>query len=406
MKRTRLEDSFNPVYPYEADSSTPSVPFVAPPFVSSEGLEESPPGVLSLKYTAPITTDAKGQLTLKLGNNISVVDGALSAAVPSVFPPLTNTNNTLTLATAAPLTTNSNSLALAITSPLTLTNNSLTVALANPLQVQNGNIQLRLTNLSGLTIRNDGLALNAGWGTSIAGNNELTINFANPLSIYENGSNVGKLYVKIGQGLQLQSDGSITAKLGSGLTFNSNGAIQVSSSTTRNTDYAPATLWTIPGTTANCSVYQNLDAQLILCLSKRDSMVFGTVGLVGISQQFKTLNRNSVSVQLVFDSHGQLISSPLANGVWGKRENNSVVSVTDGLAFMPNSTFYTRGTTSSPKNFIYVNTYLRGNLTKPIILSVGLNTASNNYSIKFEWTHRAGEWFIAPPCNFSFITEQ
>ena len=70
MKRARLEDDFNPVYPYEHYNPL-DIPFITPPFASSNGLQEKPPGVLSLKYTDPLTTK-NGALTLKLGTGLNI----------------------------------------------------------------------------------------------------------------------------------------------------------------------------------------------------------------------------------------------------------------------------------------------------------------------------------------------
>uniref|UniRef100_A0A679A5F7 Fiber-1 n=1 Tax=simian adenovirus 2 TaxID=38418 RepID=A0A679A5F7_9ADEN len=80
MKRTRVDEDFNPVYPYNTEP-TPSAPFVTPPFVSSNGLMESPSGVLSIRYTQPITV-VNNSLSLKTGNGLSVSsDGKLQIAI-------------------------------------------------------------------------------------------------------------------------------------------------------------------------------------------------------------------------------------------------------------------------------------------------------------------------------------
>nr|ABW96140.1 chimeric protein FF.Her2:4 [synthetic construct] len=72
MKRARpSEDTFNPVYPYDTETGPPTVPFLTPPFVSPNGFQESPPGVLSLRLSEPLVT-SNGMLALKMGNGLSL----------------------------------------------------------------------------------------------------------------------------------------------------------------------------------------------------------------------------------------------------------------------------------------------------------------------------------------------
>ncbi|AUG71905.1 short fiber 1 [Rhesus adenovirus 67] len=88
MKRTRVDEDFNPVYPYDAEQSS-SVPFVTPPFTSSNGLTESPSGVLTLNYSQPLTT-INGKLTLN-------VDGGLNINNDKKLQVRTNENEGVTL---------------------------------------------------------------------------------------------------------------------------------------------------------------------------------------------------------------------------------------------------------------------------------------------------------------------
>nr|WUR08047.1 short fiber 2 [Rhesus adenovirus 71]WUR08071.1 short fiber 2 [Rhesus adenovirus 72]WUR08095.1 short fiber 2 [Rhesus adenovirus 73] len=93
MKRTRVDEDFNPVYPYDAESS-PSTPFVTPPFTSSNGFTESPPGVLTLNCTPPLTTN-DGALTLNIEGGLQVNANKKLQIIPNVSKGITLQNNAI-----------------------------------------------------------------------------------------------------------------------------------------------------------------------------------------------------------------------------------------------------------------------------------------------------------------------
>lgn len=288
MKRSRIDEDFNPVYPYDT-TSTPSVPFVTPPFVSSDGLEEKPPGVLNLRIARPLYFNADKRIALLTGSGLSVnSNGNLEVTqIIQSNPPLDLSNNTLslnlsspleirdnTLALAyseplrlvdnrltfnftsplhqadgnltfnytTPLTVMNNSLALNYAAPLRLLNNQLTFTVANPFAISNSNLSLKLQPPSALRLNNNGsLQVIAGWGLGIAGNNDLYVRKEAPLDIYERGPKEGTLYLRVGpglrtnnnnltlntgQGLQINNN-VLSIKLGNGLRFNDSGAIEL-----------------------------------------------------------------------------------------------------------------------------------------------------------------------------------
>ncbi|QOV03120.1 long fiber protein [Human adenovirus 41] len=143
MKRARLEDDFNPVYPYEHYNPL-DIPFITPPFASSNGLQEKPPGVLSLKYTDPLTTK-NGALTLKLGTGLNIDEnGDLSSdASVEVSAPITKTNKIVGLNYTKPLALRSNALTLSYNAPLNVVNNNLALNISQPVTV-NANNELSL----------------------------------------------------------------------------------------------------------------------------------------------------------------------------------------------------------------------------------------------------------------------
>lgn len=260
MKRARVEEGFNPVYPYGADQTGVTA---VPPFVAADGLQENPPGVLSLKIERPlIFSDTRALalsygdgleinengaleasvkpftasspleytdnvLSLKTGStltvNNSILDTALVASQPlslnnntmsiltgnglgvsggqlildlETTAPLTLLNNILSLTHQAPLYVTANSLSLNSAAPLSVTNGKLGLSLANPIYITNSKLGLRLNGSSGLRIVTNGLQVKAGWGLQIAANNDLTLRKQDPIAVYESGTNEGVLYLK------------------------------------------------------------------------------------------------------------------------------------------------------------------------------------------------------------------
>ncbi|ALE30484.1 long fiber [Simian adenovirus 17] len=180
MKRTRIDDDFNPVYPYDPIDA-PSIPFITPPFVSSNGLQEKPPGMLSLNYQDPITTQ-NGALTLKLGSGLNInQDGELTSdASVLVTPPITKANNTIGLAFNAPLTLQSDTLNLACNAPLTVQDNRLGITYNSPLTLQDSELALAVT--PPLDTANNTLALKTARPIITNSNNELTLSADAPLN--------------------------------------------------------------------------------------------------------------------------------------------------------------------------------------------------------------------------------
>lgn len=143
MKRARFEDDFNPVYPYEHYNPL-DIPFITPPFASSNGLQEKPPGVLSLKYTDPLTTK-NGAFTLKLGTGLNIdKNGDLSSdASVEVSAPITKTNKIVGLNYTKPLALQNNALTLSYNAPFNVVNNNLALNMSQPVTI-NANNELSL----------------------------------------------------------------------------------------------------------------------------------------------------------------------------------------------------------------------------------------------------------------------
>lgn len=184
MKRARVDDDFNPVYPYGPNSPPP---FITPPFTSPDGLQEKPPGVLSLNYQDPITS-RNGALTLKLGNGLNVnQEGELTAGFGKTKPPLTTDGeNTLGLAYRDPLTVVDAALSLSTAGPLAInTAGQLTVLCDDPLDATTGSIQLRSTAPLGLA--NKTLQLLYSHPLSLQGD-FLTVSIERPLAMAASGA--------------------------------------------------------------------------------------------------------------------------------------------------------------------------------------------------------------------------
>ncbi|AEF59065.1 fiber [Simian adenovirus 20] len=561
MKRAKVEEGFNPVYPYGYNSSTE----VAPPFVAADGLQENPPGVLSLKIATPLTFNSSKALSLAIGAGLTIVDGKLvsQAANFTVKSPLAFVNNELQinlgtglnvesnalqiltedpiqintdnklalnlgsglgvvnnqlqvlLNAVAPIILSNNSLSLAIGSglgivnnqlqsmlqastPLSLQNNNLSINLGSGLQIHDNALQTTLQAQAPLSISNDtlglqvgtgltiannllrtnltataplaisganfslnlasssglrnrsGLQVQSGWGLKIAPNNDLTLNFKAPLLMTESGSDEGKLTIKTGSGIIINSAGALQANLGSGITFSNNqiqanlgngltfsnnqiaanvgngltinnNLIQVAVGdgltitngqlTVANNTQSIPSLWTTADPSPNCRVFQERDSKFTLTLSKCGSTVIGTCDLVGLNGTLASLSGDTFSVSLKFDTNGSLLTtSNLSTLYWGYRNGSSVnTTITDAVNFMPNILAYPRSQTSTPKSNTYINTYLRGNTSKPMLLKVSFNEEALGYGIKFTWSGLsayAGEAFISPTCTFSYITQE
>ncbi|WGH00138.1 fiber-1 [Human mastadenovirus G] len=289
MKRTRVDEDFNPVYPYDT-TSTPAVPFISPPFVNSDGFQENPPGILSLRIARPLYFNTERNLALSIGRGLALTSTGELESTQHIqsSPPLALNNNTLSLRYATPLSLSNdqlslsyssplsvvnnsltfnftsplrvaddhltfnyttplkvtnNSLALGYSSPLRLLNNNLTFTIANPFTISNSSLSLKMNYPSALRLNSNGdLQVIAGWGLGIAANNDLYVKREAPLAVHESGNNAGTLYLRLGpglrtvsenltinpgQGLQI-SNNALAVKLGTGLRFNSDGGIELS----------------------------------------------------------------------------------------------------------------------------------------------------------------------------------
>lgn len=348
MKRTRVDEDFNPVYPYDT-TSTPAVPFISPPFVNSDGLQENPPGILSLRIDRPLYFNTQRQLALSLGNGLAITAGGELESTLSVRP-------------NPPLVINGNSLSLRYSDPLRVVNDSLTFNFTSPLRFESGS---------------------------------LTFHYASPLKLMND-----SLALDVEPSKGLSTDGNkLAVKLSSDLKFDNNGAIA----------FGIQSLWTAPTTTPNCMTYAENDSLLSLCLTKCGAHVLGSVSLTGFTGDLLNMKQTTVSIEFRFDDNGILTTSPLVNSSsWGIRQNNGIYPnpVYNALAFMPNSTVYSRGGGGEPRNNYYTQTYLRGNTQIPITLSVTYNSANTGYSLTFKWTALTNQKFAAPTASFCYISEQ
>lgn len=125
-KRVRLSDSFNPVYPYE-DESTSQHPFINPGFISPNGFTQSPDGVLTLKCLTPLTTTG-GSLQLKVGGGLTVddTDGTLQENIGTTTP-LVKTGHSIGLSLGAGLGTDENKLCTKLGKGLTFNSNNICI---------------------------------------------------------------------------------------------------------------------------------------------------------------------------------------------------------------------------------------------------------------------------------------
>ncbi|AUG71626.1 long fiber [Rhesus adenovirus 59] len=205
MKRARVDEDFNPVYPYDPPYA-PIMPFITPPFTSSDGLQEKPFGVLSINYKDPITTQ-NGSLTLKVGNGLSINNqGQLTSTQTTVTPPLTNESDTLGLAYSDPLTVKNNSLTLSHSAPFAVSNHSLSLKTTTPFFINQQN-ELALSTDAPLQVTAGSLRLQSAAPLGIA-EQTLRLLFSNPLFLQDN-----FLTLAIERPLAITSSGNLTVQL-------------------------------------------------------------------------------------------------------------------------------------------------------------------------------------------------
>lgn len=373
-KRLRVEDDFNPVYPY-GYARNQNIPFLTPPFVSSDGFKNFPPGVLSLKLADPITI-ANGDVSLKVGGGLTVEQDSGNLKVNPKAP--------LQVAT----------------------DKQLEIALADPFQVSNGK-----------------LGIKAGHGLKVIDN-----------SISGLEGLVGMLVVLTGQGIGtenlLNSDGSsrgvgINVRLGKdgGLSFDKKGDLVA-----WNKKYDTRTLWTTPDPSPNCKVLEAKDSKLTLVLTKCGSQILANMSLLILKGTYEyisnsTANKN-FTIKLLFDDKGVLMDgSSLDKEYWNYKSDDSVMSKAyeNAVPFMPNLKAYPNPTTSTAnpstdkksngKNAIVSNVYLEGRVYQPVAITISFNKeAGCTYSMTFDfvWSKVYNDPipFDTSSLTFSYIAQE
>lgn len=370
-----MEDDFNPVYPY-GYARNQNIPFLTPPFVSSDGFKNFPPGVLSLKLADPITIK-NGDVSLKVGGGLTLQEGSGDLTVNAKTP-------------------------LQVT-----TDKQLEIALADPFEVSN-----------------DKLGIKAGHGLKVI---DKSISGLEGL--------VGTLVVLTGKGIGTEnlenSDGSsrgvgINVRLGKdgGLSFDKKGDLVA-----WNKHDDRRTLWTTPDPSPNCTIDQERDSKLTLVLTKCGSQILANVSLLVVKGKFSNINNNTnptdkkITVKLLFNEKGVLMdSSTLKKEYWNYRNDNSTVSQAydNAVPFMPNIKAYPKPTTdtsanpedkkSAAKRYIVSNVYIGGLPDKTVVITIKFNAEPESaYSITFEFTWAKtfeNVQFDSSSFTFSYIAQE
>ncbi|AGT77579.1 fiber [Human mastadenovirus D] len=367
-KRLRVEDDFNPVYPY-GYARNQNIPFLTPPFVSSDGFKNFPPGVLSLKLADPITI-TNGDVSLKVGGGLTLQEG------------------------------------------------NLTVDAKAPLQVANDN-KLELSYADPFEVKDTKLQLKVGHGLKVI--DEKTSSGLQSL--------IGNLVVLTGKGIgtqELKDKDDETKNIGVGinvrigknesLAFDKDGNLVA-----WDNENDRRTLWTTPDTSPNCKISAERDSKLTLVLTKCGSQILANVSLLAVAGSYLNMTATtpkSIKVSLLFDSKGLLINtSSIDKGYWNYRNNNNVVGTAyeNAIPFMPNLVAYPRPNTPDSKIYarskIVGNVYLAGLAYQPIVITVSFNQendASCAYSITFDfaWNKDYVGQFDTTSFTFSYIAQE
>ncbi|AGT76779.1 fiber [Human adenovirus 71] len=345
-KRLRVEDDFNPVYPY-GYARNQNIPFLTPPFVSSDGFQNFPPGVLSLKLADPITIN-NGDVSLKVGGGLTVEQQS----------------GNLTIDAKAPLQVANGKLDIALAPPFEVKDNKLSLLVGNGLKV----IDRSVSDLPGLL---NYLVVLTGKGI---GNEEI-----------KNADGTNK-----GVGLRVR-----IAEAG-GLTFDDKGELVA---WYKNND--KRTLWTTLDPSPNCRVDEEKDSKFTLVLTKCGSQILASVSLLIVKGKFQILDHKAntglskaFAIKLLFDENGVLKdSSNIDKNSWNYRSGNSVLSepYKNAIGFMPNLAAYPKSTTSGSKiyarNTIFGNIYLDSQAYNPVVIKITFNQeADSAYSMTFNYS--------------------
>ncbi|AFK92273.1 fiber [Human adenovirus 20] len=371
-KRLRVEDDFNPVYPY-GHARNQNIPFLTPPFVSSDGLQNFPPGVLSLKLADPIAI-VNGNVSLKVGGGITVEqDSGQLIANPKA--PLQVANDKLELSYAYPFETSANKLSLKVGQGLKVLD-----------EKDSGGLQNLLGKLVVLT----------GKGIGVE-------ELKNP-----DNTNRG-----VGINVRLGKNG--------GLSFNKNGKLVA-----WNKHNDTRTLWTTPDPSPNCKIEEVKDSKLTLVLTKCGSQILATMAFQVVKGTYENISKNtaknSFSIKLLFDDNGKLLEgSSLDKDYWNFRSDDSIIpnQYDNAVPFMPNLKAYPKPSTVLPstdknsngKNTIVSNLYLEGKAYQPVAVTITFNKEIGcTYSITFDFgwakTYDVPIPFDSSSFTFSYIAQE
>lgn len=374
-----MEDDFNPVYPY-GYARNQNLPFLTPPFVSSDGFQNFPPGVLSLKLADPIAI-ANGNVSLKVGGGLTVEQDS-GKLIVNPKAPLQVANDKLELSYADPFETSANKLSL---------------------KVGHGLKVLDEKNSGGLQDLIGKLVVLTGKGIGVE---EL-----------KNADNTNR---GVGINVRLGKDG--------GLSFDKKGDLVA-----WNKHDDKRTLWTTPDPSPNCTIDQERDSKLTLALTKCGSQVLATASLIVVKGKYENISESAFpkpedkkfSIKLLFDKNGVLLDgSSLDKSYWNYRnDNNNVANAyTNAVPFMPNLVAYPKynSTSAKPndknskgKSCVVHNIYLGGEVYQPgfVVIKFNQETDANcTYSFTFEFgwgkTYTAAIPFDTSSFTFSYITQE
>ncbi|ATU83143.1 fiber [Human mastadenovirus D] len=376
-KRLRVEDDFNPVYPY-GYARNQNIPFLTPPFVSSDGFQNFPPGVLSLKLANPITI-ANGNVSLKVGGGLTLQD----------------------------------------------VTGDLTVNAKTPLQVADDK-KLELAYGEPFEIKNGKLAIKTGHGLKVINEEISTLPGLAGHLVVLTGVGIGTETLKDKDDKVIGSAVNVRLGKDGGLDFNKKGDLVA-----WNRDNDRRTLWTTPDPSPNCKVSEAKDSKLTLVLTKCGSQILASVALLIVKGKYQTISESTIpknernfSIKLMFDDKGKLLNtSSLDKEYWNFRSNDSVVGTAydNAVPFMPNLKAYPKNTTTSSTNpddkisagkkNIVSNVYLEGRVYQPVALTVKFNSENDcAYSITFDFvwskTYESPVAFDSSSFTFSYIAQE
>ncbi|AEP16425.1 fibre protein [Equine adenovirus 1] len=360
-------------------------------------------GALTMKLGSGLGTDASGLLFIRTGPGLSLNGGNV---IMSLGPGLQFSNNRITIATASGLEIRDNRLSLRAGSGLFMDRDGILKPHLGPnMHVVNSTIRAKAG--AGIASDDTGLSVRVANPIAIDTSSAVSLLYKEPLHTEADGSQQ-RLALNIGEGLQV-TGGKLQLKVGNGLRLTSEGTLTVPPEGQRPI----ITRWTGPDPPTNAIISGNTpNVKLFLALSRVGDLVHGTCWMKGEASavNFPT---SAFSIHIDFNQFGHLMSTANLSAAtqWGRKVGNTVDPQPHhwDRACMPSRAVYGHGTTTRPSPGVSTLTTALMNGQK-LDVEVFFNTrTTGEYSLSIRCGHLARPTgtptFVTSYFSFSYLGE-